>query len=147
MFEQVTVNREVFGNGENLLICGSVMKLPEEIRALAGKAQCVYVDPPFMTGEKFMRRRPYGEKGWRTGTPAPRYPAYEDRYTSEKQYLRLRRRIVECPLASVMTWGLKILSNHVSLTRVLTSFSIALTPHRPAREPSCRCKHSRSVPG
>ena len=32
MFEQVTVNREVFGNGENLLICGSVMKLPEEIR-------------------------------------------------------------------------------------------------------------------
>ena len=93
MFEQVTVNREVFGNGENLLICGSVMKLPEEIRALAGKAQCVYVDPPFMTGEKFMRRRPYGEKGWRTGTPAPRYPAYEDRYTSEKQYLRLLRRI------------------------------------------------------
>ena len=94
MFKQVKVNREVFGNGENLLICGSVMKLPEEISALAGKAQCVYVDPPFMTGEKFMRRRPYGEKGWKTGTPTPRYPAYEDRYTSEKQYLRLLRRIV-----------------------------------------------------
>ena len=47
MFEQVTVDREVFGTGENLLICGSVMKLPEEIRALAGKVQCVYVDPPF----------------------------------------------------------------------------------------------------
>lgn len=28
---------------------------------------------------------------------------------------RLRRRSVECPLASVMTWGLKILSNQVSL--------------------------------
>ena len=94
MFKQVTVNREVFGNGENLLICGSVMKLPEEISALAGKAQCVYVDPPFMTGEKFMRRRPYGEQGWRTGTPAPRYPAYDDRYTGEKQYLKLLRRIV-----------------------------------------------------
>jgi len=83
MFEQVKVDREVFGSGENLLICGSVMKLPEEIRALQGKAQCVYVDPPFMTGEKFMRRRPYGKKGWKTGTPSPRYPAYEDRYTSE----------------------------------------------------------------
>ena len=94
MFNQVKVNREVFGNGENLLICGNVMRLPEEFRALAGKARCVYVDPPFMTGEKFMRRRPYGEKGWRTGTPAPRYAAYEDRYTSEKQYLRLLRRIV-----------------------------------------------------
>ena len=94
MFKQVKVNREVFGNGENLLICGNVMKLPEEISVLAGKAQCVYVDPPFMTGEKFMRRRPYGEKGWKTGIPTPRYPAYEDRYTSEKQYLRLLKRIV-----------------------------------------------------
>ena len=94
MFSQVRADREVFGNGENLLVCGSVMKLPEEIRALQGKAQCVYVDPPFMTGEKFMRRRPYGEKGWKTGTPAPRYPAYEDRYTSEKQYLRLLRRVI-----------------------------------------------------
>lgn len=94
MNEQVRVNREVFGNGENLLVCGSVMKLPDEIRALAGKAQCVYVDPPFMTGEKFMRRRPYGEKGWKTGTPSPRYPAYDDRYTNEKQYLRLLRRII-----------------------------------------------------
>ena len=94
MAEQVKVDREVFGNGENLLMCGSVMKLPDELRALAGKAQCVYVDPPFMTGEKFMRRRPYGEKGWKTGVPSPRYPAYEDRYTSEKQYLRLLRRVI-----------------------------------------------------
>ena len=94
MAEQVKVDREIFGNGENLLVCGSVMKLPDEIRALAGKVQCVYVDPPFMTGEKFMRRRPYGEKGWKTGTPAPRYPAYDDRYTSEKQYLRLLRRVI-----------------------------------------------------
>ena len=29
MFEQVRVDREVFGKGESLLICGSVMKLPE----------------------------------------------------------------------------------------------------------------------
>ena len=94
MAEQVKVDREVYGSGENLLVCGSVMKLPEEIRALAGTAQCVYVDPPFMTGEKFMRRRPYGEKGWKTGVPSPRYPAYEDRYTSEKQYLRLLRRVI-----------------------------------------------------
>ena len=93
MFEQVNINREVIGAGENLLVCGNVMALPQEIRDLAGKAQCVYLDPPFMTGEKFMRRRPYGEQGWKTGTPAPRYPAYEDRYTGEKEYLRLLRRM------------------------------------------------------
>ena len=94
MFNQVSVNREVFGKGENLLICGSAMTLPEEIRNLYGKIQCVYLDPPFMTGEKFMRRRPYGTAGWKTGVPSPRYPAYDDRYTSEKDYLRLLRRMV-----------------------------------------------------
>ena len=94
MFKQVNVDREVFGNGENLLMRGNVMALPQEIRELAGKAQCVYLDPPFMTGEKFMRSRPYGEQGWKTGKPAPRYPAYEDRYTSEKEYLFLLRRMV-----------------------------------------------------
>ena len=94
MFEQVSVEKEVFGAGENLLQCGNVMALPETFRTLAGQAQCVYLDPPFMTGEKFMRRRPYGEAGWRTGTPAPRYPAYSDRYTGEKEYLRLLRRMI-----------------------------------------------------
>ena len=93
MIRQVRVDREVYGNGENLLLCGNVMRLPAEIRALAGRVQCVCVDPPFMTGEKFTRRRPYGEKGWKTGTPSVRFPAYEDRYTDEKQYLKLIRRI------------------------------------------------------
>ncbi len=94
MFEQVNVEREVFGNGENLLIRGNVMALPQEMRNLAGTVQCVYLDPPFMTGEKFMRSRPYGEQGWKTGKPAPRYPAYEDRYTSEKEYLSMLRRMI-----------------------------------------------------
>ena len=31
MFEQVKAEKEVFGNGENLLVCGSVMKLPDEM--------------------------------------------------------------------------------------------------------------------
>ena len=58
MFEPVSVEKEVFGQGENLLQCGNVLALPAEFRALYGRAQCVYLDPPFMTGEKFMRRRP-----------------------------------------------------------------------------------------
>ena len=59
MAKQVRVDREVFGNGENLLLCGNVMRLPPEIKALEGRVQCVCVDPPFMTGEKFTRR-----SGW-----------------------------------------------------------------------------------
>ena len=34
MFEQITVDKEVFGKGENLLRCGCVMAMPPEIRAL-----------------------------------------------------------------------------------------------------------------
>ena len=94
MYRQVRVEREVFGNGENLLTCGSVLSLPEEMQALAGKAQCVYVDPPFMTGEKFTRRGPFGEKGWKTGSPVCSFPAYEDRFTNEQIYLALLRWIV-----------------------------------------------------
>ena len=94
MYEQAAVGREVFGNGENMLICGNVMKLPEEIRGLAGKVQCVYLDPPFMTGERFRRKRPYGEKGWKTGAPTLTLPAFEDHYTDERAYLRLLKRMI-----------------------------------------------------
>ena len=94
MYKQVRVTREVFGNGENLLVCGNVMKLPEEIRALAGKVQCVYADPPFMTGDHFDRSRPYGIKGWKSGSPAVKIPAFEDRFMSERQYVRLLNKII-----------------------------------------------------
>ena len=94
MYKQVRITREVFGNGENMLVCGNVMKLPEEIRALAGKVQCVYVDPPFMTGDHFDRSRPYGTKGWKSGSPAVKIPAFEDRFMSERQYVRLLNKLI-----------------------------------------------------
>ena len=94
MYKQIPVSREIFGNGENQLICGDVMKLPESVRGMAGRVQCVYTDPPFMTGERFVRSRPYGTKGWKTGSPAPRYPAYDDRYQDEKAYMRMLRKQV-----------------------------------------------------
>ena len=94
MFEQISAEREVFGNGTDLLLCGSVTDPPEELQALYGKVQCVYADPPFMTGERFRRRRPYGEKGWKNGSPTLTFPAYADRFTNEKAYLRLLRKLV-----------------------------------------------------
>ena len=94
MFEQVSVGREVYGAGTNLLLCGSVMNLPKEIERLKGKVQCVYLDPPFMTGERFERTRPYGEKGWKKGTPVARLAAYEDRYTAEREYRKLLRKLI-----------------------------------------------------
>ena len=86
--------REVFGNGKNLLLCGSVMKPPAELKALSGKAQCVYLDPPFMTGKKFSRKRPYGERGWKRGTPVVTLPGFEDAFENQREYMRLLRKMI-----------------------------------------------------
>ena len=57
MYVQTRISRTEYGGGENLLACGSVMKPPREIRELAGKARFAYLDPPFMTGKAFSRKR------------------------------------------------------------------------------------------
>ena len=94
MYEQTTVRRTVCGDGENLLVCGTVQRLPKEILALRGQVQFVYLDPPFMTGETFRRKRVYGEKGWRRGSPSLSLEGYADRFADEREYLRFLRRMV-----------------------------------------------------
>ena len=94
MYEQTAIRRAVYGPGENLLITGSVTRLPVELKALSGKAQCVYLDPPFMTGEVFKRKRPLGERGWRRGSPSLLTEGYADRFPDEKAYLRLLRKMI-----------------------------------------------------
>lgn len=96
MFEAVSVNREITGQGANILLCadGSV-PLSGVLADHAGKAQCVYIDPPFMTGDSFTRRRRFGQAGWRTGRPAPEYPAYADRYDTKEAYLAFLRGLIE----------------------------------------------------
>ena len=86
--------REVFGDGSNLLVCGSVMKPPAALKALRGQAQCVYLDPPFMTGKRFSRKRPYGERGWRRGNPVLTLPGFDDCFEGEREYLRLLRKMI-----------------------------------------------------
>lgn len=94
MYQPASCIREIFGEGNNLLLCGSVMKPPAELRALYGQAQCVYLDPPFMTGKKFQRKRAYGEQGWKRGTPVLTLPGFEDCFEEEKAYLRLLRKMI-----------------------------------------------------
>ena len=94
MYEQVRAEREVFGDGTDRLLCASVLKMPPEMAEMNGRIQCVYLDPPFMTGETFRRKRPLGEKGWKKGSPSLTLPGYEDRFRDEKAYLRLLRRMI-----------------------------------------------------
>ena len=94
MYEQVPVRRSIYGDGEDRLVCGGALRLPHEIKTLQGTAQCVYLDPPFMTGKTFRRKRPLGEKGWRKGTPALDLPAYDDSFRDEGAYLRLLKKMI-----------------------------------------------------
>ncbi|MBQ3485772.1 MAG: site-specific DNA-methyltransferase [Clostridia bacterium] len=96
MFEPVSVAREITGQGRNLLLCadGSA-PLNGLLAGYAAQAQCVYIDPPFMTGDSFTRRRRFGQSGWKKGAPAPEYPAYQDRYGTRESYLAFLRGLIE----------------------------------------------------
>lgn len=96
MLEPISISREISGTGENLLLCANgAGALPPELEQLAGQVQCVYIDPPFMTGDTFTRRRCFGQKGWKTGSPAPEYPAYSDSFANRPAYLSFLRGLVE----------------------------------------------------
>ena len=59
------------------------------------QAQCVYLDPPFMTGEEFTLRMRIGEEGWETGKRVLTLPAYSDQFESRAAYLALLRAALE----------------------------------------------------
>ena len=94
IFVQTEMEREVWGTGENLLMQGNVFSLPREFRDLAGQVQLVYVDPPFMTGERFVRTRPIGAKGWKKGAPNLKQTAFVDQFSDEKEYLCFLDRLI-----------------------------------------------------
>ncbi len=96
MFEAVNVTREIIGQGRDLLLCGDgSAPLSGVLANYAAQAQCVYIDPPFMTGDSFTRRRRFGQAGWKTGRPAPEYPAFADSYDSKDAYLAFLRGLIE----------------------------------------------------
>ena len=67
--------------------------LPDCAEALlsryAGTVQTVYLDPPFNTGKQFEMKMRIGEKGYKTGSPALRLPAYDDRWPDRESYMKL----------------------------------------------------------
>ena len=102
MFKQIPGLPEVYGDGRGLLMCADASQPVPELAPYRGAVQAVYIDPPFMTGDKFTRKRRFGEKGWRTGSPAPDYPGYSDRFASREEYLTA--------LKAILTAGRDLLS-------------------------------------
>ncbi|MBR0319410.1 MAG: site-specific DNA-methyltransferase, partial [Clostridia bacterium] len=59
-----------------------------------GKVQCVYIDPPFNTGEDFEFRMRVGEEGWTDGNRTLTLPAFSDRFESREDYWNLLRGLI-----------------------------------------------------
>ena len=90
---QVKCTREIHGDGA----AGELLlrDVRGDFDAWRGKIQCVYLDPPFCTGDAFFLQMRVGEKGWETGKGGLTLPAYSDQYTDRKAYLEFLRRALE----------------------------------------------------
>ena len=67
-----------------------------DLSAYKGHVQCVYLDPPFLTGQEFDFRMRVGEKGWTEGSPYIQLGAYSDVFPEGRaQYLQLLRAMLE----------------------------------------------------
>ncbi len=93
MWKQGNAGVECHGTGEQgLVLSGDATMLRSRILSeFAGQVQCLYMDPPFYTGEIFQHRMRVGEFGWRTGKQQVLLSAYSDRFQSREEYLAFMR--------------------------------------------------------
>lgn len=77
-----------------LLLAGDALSI--DLSPYRGKVQCVYLDPPYFTGERFQMKIRVGKEGWEKDKPYLTLPAYDD-FSGEGRevYLQFLRRLVE----------------------------------------------------
>lgn len=63
-----------------------------------GQVQCVYMDPPYMTGERFEYRCRIGREGWTDGTRQITLPAFSDRFDRDGYVSMLRNALLQAKL-------------------------------------------------
>lgn len=95
MFSLTDVKTAVFGEGRNRLFCLDTACPQEALAIYGGQAQAVYLDPPFLTGETFQRRRSLGEENWQSGKLNAAFPAFRDRAADRGAYLGMLRGMLE----------------------------------------------------
>ena len=78
MWQRITCDKERNDSpgAKGTLILGDALTC--DLSAWMEKAQCVYLDPPYFTGERFTMRMRIGEMGWQAGSRYIDLPAYND---------------------------------------------------------------------
>lgn len=83
------------GNGPQGLFClgDAVENLEALLPEYEGKVKLVYMDPPFMTGDRFFMRVRVGEDQWKKGRGDMALEAFSDKLSRE-EYLGLLRKVL-----------------------------------------------------
>lgn len=96
MWTQIQNSYEIHGEGDQgMLIKGDAVALSDDLLTRYGQqVQCLYVDPPFYTGDSFSLRMRVGERGYLTDKQYITLPAYADQYTSREEYLAFMKKMI-----------------------------------------------------
>lgn len=70
---------------------GDALALGGTLSPFMGQAALVYMDPPYLTGDRFTYRQRVGTKGFLTGKPEICLPAYSDKFESRESYMAMLR--------------------------------------------------------
>ena len=98
MFKPIDALREVINEPESLLALGDARLDAAILAPWEGKVRCVYLDPPFLTGETFHMKMRVGQRGLVTGKPAVTLPAYSDKFESPAAYYAQMRELLEAAI-------------------------------------------------
>lgn len=69
-----------------------------DLTAYRGQVQCVYMDPPYLTGEKFVYRCRIGREGWETGKPRIELPTFNDNFDKDEYLAMLRGALMQAKM-------------------------------------------------
>lgn len=95
---KIGVGRELHeGNGSNgrFILSDTVRGLDMLLETQAEQIKLIYLDPPFMTGDKFMMRVRVGEAEWKSGRGSLALESFSDAMTRE-EFLNMMRNVLEC---------------------------------------------------
>ncbi len=83
-------HEEIHASG--MLIIGDVRDhMPALLREYEGKIKLIYLDPPYLTGEKFSMRVRVGEGEWKSAKGTLELPAFNDTKDREAYIMMMRR--------------------------------------------------------
>ena len=108
---RIQVSREVHGEGAlqgRFLLGDALEKLDALAKEYDGQVKLIYLDPPFLTGERFVMRVRVGEDEWKTGKGSLALESFVDQ-KDRSAFLTMMRRVLTAAHAMLREDGMLFL--------------------------------------